>query len=397
MIDLYIRFDGLEYPIPVNPSDITISQAATNTNLDIIGLGKVTRKGEPGLRTLRIKSFFPSPSSRYYNNIPALLYIQFIEKIWKTENTNNKVAWIYSMGGIWTDMVAKQINMYFVIEKFDYTYKGGDFDTEYTLSIKEYKEYGVEVTTKNFTEGLKSARIPSTVKRNLPGFMQDTYPTTSSKTYTTGQDDTLWSVAKTSTGDGSNWNSLYELNKTSIGDNPETIPPNTKLNLPQNWNSPTANTNTDTQEQVAGATSSSEKSQTKQSNSKFSPKQYLKEEVGWDVYTGFRDYKKVYEENQKELENFFSYMAKQNKNWETNKVSIPYKSYNTALTKSQQNYKQAERIYNDNTKTQEEKANALKELKESEINISKRVSSLQWSYYPVLEVMQGKYYKGYTE
>lgn len=383
MITLYIAFDNLLYPIPVNPKDLAINQSASNANIDIIGLGKATRKGDPGLRTLQIKSFFPSPNSRYYNGKSAGAYIEFLNMIWQTDNVDNKVAHIYSEGLKDSEIASNEIDMLFVIEKFEYRYVGGDFDTEYSLSIKEYVPYGVYEIQK-FSEGMQSARAPSTVKANVPGLMQDVQPTTQAKTYTISSGDTLWTIAKRATGDGSNWKALYELNKDAIGTNPNRIYSGTVLTLPENWNSPQAIKNTGTKQKVY--TSGSNKDSGNSNSEKFEKSKKVtgtgsgvksRYAVGGEAERAFEDYSKVYEDNKVEFERFLNQRLKNDKG-EVNQNSIWYKSTNSAYQKSQQNHKQAEKILNDYNTTEKEKAVALRELKTSEIAIANRIGDLQW-------------------
>ncbi|MBX9668803.1 MAG: LysM peptidoglycan-binding domain-containing protein [Candidatus Obscuribacterales bacterium] len=50
--------------------------------------------------------------------------------------------------------------------------------------------------------------------------------------YTIHKGDSLWNIAKQHLGDGSKWQEIYQLNQTSIGQNPDLIYPGTTLNLP---------------------------------------------------------------------------------------------------------------------------------------------------------------------
>ena len=47
MVKILIQFNGRELTIPINPEAITFSKSASNEDIDIIGLGKATRKGDP--------------------------------------------------------------------------------------------------------------------------------------------------------------------------------------------------------------------------------------------------------------------------------------------------------------------------------------------------------------
>lgn len=224
MIKLMIQFNGKQLTIPINPEELEIKRTADNTDIDIIGLGKTTRKGEPGLRQLSIKSFFPAYNSYFYTGVRPKTCVEFIEEIWYTENTNNNVAKIISSG------LPVELNMNFVINDFTYDHKAGEEnDIYYTLNIKEYRAYGVK-TVDTQLSGLASARAaaPTVIPQQVAEV----------KTYMVQSGDCLWNIARASIGDGSRWPELYELNTEVIGNNPSLIYPGQELTLPDGWDIP---------------------------------------------------------------------------------------------------------------------------------------------------------------
>jgi len=176
-VQIMIQFNGKQLTIPINPEEITIERGADNNDIDIIGLGKTTRKGEPSLRKLKINSFFPAQDSYFYTGVKPKTCIEFIEEIWNTENINNNVAKIVTTG------LPKDLNMYFVIDNFAYDHKAGEEeDIYYSLSIKEYRAYGVKIVDVQLS-GLASARTvsPIVVSQDAPS------PEVATKTYTVQQ------------------------------------------------------------------------------------------------------------------------------------------------------------------------------------------------------------------
>lgn len=220
-VQIKIEFNKKVLTIPINPEELNLSRSAENEDIDIIGLGSITRKGHPGLYKLSIESFFPGQNSYFYTGVAPKSCVEFIDEIWKTENTNNNVAKIVTTGLI------KNINMYFVIEDFEWDYKAGEEDDiYYTLQIKEYIPYGVKlVQTKNNkkTKSSKKARTASTSAKSKK------------HTYKVQKGDCLWNIAKAASGKGSNWKELYNLNKKVIGSNPNLIKPGQILTLPDGW------------------------------------------------------------------------------------------------------------------------------------------------------------------
>lgn len=222
-IKIMIQFNGKNLTIPINPEELSISRAADNDNIDIIGLGKATTKGEPGLSSLTIKSFFPGSNSYFYTGVTPTTCINFINEIWETENKNNNVAKLVTLG------LPIDLDMYFVIDDFQYDHRAGEEeDIYYNLKIKKYVPYGVKTVDVQLS-GLAAARATST----SVGVNQAT-----KSTYTVQQNDCLWNITKAACGDGSRWRELYNLNKSIIGSNPNIIKAGYVLTLPEGWTSP---------------------------------------------------------------------------------------------------------------------------------------------------------------
>lgn len=221
-IKLMIQFNGKNLTIPINPEQLTITNSADNEDINIIGLGKATRKGEPGLEKLTIESFFPGAHTYFYTGVTPKTCVNFIKEIWNTENKNNNVAKLVTLG------LPIDLNMYFVIENFEYDHKAGEEeDIYFKLEIKKYVPYGVK-TVKVSLSGLAAARATSTSNSNAAGG--------SLKTYTVVKGDCLWNITRAATGNGARWRELYNINKSVIGSNPNLIYPGQVLTLPSGWN-----------------------------------------------------------------------------------------------------------------------------------------------------------------
>lgn len=221
-IKIMIQFNGKNLTIPINPEQLTITNSADNEDINIIGLGKATRKGEPGLEKLTIESFFPGANTYFYTGVTPKTCVNFIKEIWNTENKNNNVAKLVTLG------LPVDLSMYFVIENFEYDHKAGEEeDIYFKLEIKKYVPYGVK-TVKVSLSGLAAARATSTSNSNSAGG--------SLKTYTVVKGDCLWNITRAAVGSGSRWRELYDINKSVIGSNPNLIYPGQVLTLPSGWN-----------------------------------------------------------------------------------------------------------------------------------------------------------------
>lgn len=221
-----LEFNGKNLTLPLNPEELTLSRTADNETIDIVGIGKATRKGQPGLYSLEIESFFPSDLSYFFNGVKPKKCVDFIDTMWKADAKNNNVGKLVISG------LPKNFSMYFVIEDFDWNYKAGEeTDIYYNLKLKQYKPYGAKIiqikkttTNKNI---VKTNSKPRTTSTNI------SKPKTN--TYTVEKGDCLWNIAKAASGKGSNWPDLYNLNKKVIGGNPNLIYPGQVLTLPEGW------------------------------------------------------------------------------------------------------------------------------------------------------------------
>ena len=223
-VAIKIQFNGKSLTIPINPEELSLSRSADNEDIDIIGIGPVTRKGHPGLYKLSIDSFFPGEKSYFYTGVKPTTCVDFIDTIWKTENNNNNVAKIVTTGLI------KNLNMYFIIEDFEWDYKAGEEDDiYYNLKIKEYVPYGVKTVPWKIVEESKRAALASARSR------ASSTNVSNSNSYKVQKGDCLWNIAKAASGSGSNWKQLYNLNKKVIGSNPNLIKPGQILTLPDGW------------------------------------------------------------------------------------------------------------------------------------------------------------------
>lgn len=225
-VNMIIQFNGKFLTLPINPEKISPARSASNDNIDIIGLGKATRKGEPGLLGFTLESFFPSPNSYFYKGNRPKACIDFINEIWAAENIDNNVARLIITG------LPIPINMWFVINSFEYDHNAGEEeDIYYRLNIKQYRPYGVKLIE---SDALNNTNIRVT----SPSVVSNTGNNSNQITYKVQPGDTLWAITKASTGNGSNWKALYDLNKQVIGSNANLIKPGQVLTLPADWKEP---------------------------------------------------------------------------------------------------------------------------------------------------------------
>lgn len=216
MVNIKIKFNNKILTLPVNPDKLSNERSADNEKVKIIGVGNVIIKHDEGLRNVSIESFFPSSNNDFYTGVMPRTCVDFIDSIWKSE----KIARISTEG------LPINLNMYFVINNFNYDHNAGEEeDIYYNLDITEYKPYGARIINTNAT--MNSAILESPTRVDTKPLIDQTYIVTIG--------DSLIGITKRITGNTDRWTELYRLNSAIIGSNPDLIYPGTKLLLPESW------------------------------------------------------------------------------------------------------------------------------------------------------------------
>ena len=215
MVNIKIQFDRQVLTLPVNPEELSTERSADNEKVKIIGLGNVIIKHEEELKKVSIESFFPSTNSEFYTGVSPKTCVDFINRIWKSDN----------VARITTEGLPINLNMYFVIDEFNYDSKAGEEeDIYYTLNITEYVPYGARYVNMQTTY---TAIASSSSRVNTKPLIN--------QVYVVKQGDSLISITKKITGGTSRWQELYNLNTAVVGNSPNSIYTGAKLVLPESW------------------------------------------------------------------------------------------------------------------------------------------------------------------
>lgn len=216
MVKIKIQFDKKILTLPVNPENLNPEQSAENEEVNVVGLGNITVKGDVGLRKVTIESFFPSNYSEFYTGVSPKSCVEFINRIWKSE----KIARITTEG------LPINLNMYFVINSFNPDSRAGEEDdVYYNLELQEYIPYGARLINMQGTTNL--GILESTNRTDTKALLDQNYIVISG--------DSLMTITKKIVSDTSRWTELYQKNKIIIGNNPNSLTPGTKLVLPESW------------------------------------------------------------------------------------------------------------------------------------------------------------------
>lgn len=181
--------------LPVNPSEIEISETNLNEKVNILNLGEINLIGKRGLVTLSIESFFPGKNSPFAKG----------RKVRDAAEYKNLIKnWKESGKPVRAIIPAAEFNIAMAIDSFTYTIREGTNDIKYKLELSEYRFLNVssirEQNKKIKKNGLKE-RVSSKKKESV---------------YTVKKGDTLFSIAKRILGDGSKFKEIYATNKELI-------------------------------------------------------------------------------------------------------------------------------------------------------------------------------------
>lgn len=200
--------------LPVLPETFKTNNGSSNDSMDITGLGEIIiMQSRPALE-FSFSSFFPAA------RFPGIQVSSLTKPLELVQKIN---SWKASKKPVHLIATACGVDLYCVIEKFNYSEEGGDPGTyQYDITLKEYREITVrqvkvDIPAKEATVEKETARVDNSVQP---------------KTYTVKSGDCLWNIAKKFYGSGSDYTKIYNANKGTIGGNPNLIYPGQVLTLP---------------------------------------------------------------------------------------------------------------------------------------------------------------------
>lgn len=195
-MDVYLSFNNGEEQLrlPVTPSKFTLTERHNNTVLNITNLGEINMIGKKGLASVSLSSFFPAKEYYFctYTGFPKPYECIKMLKKWKDSGRPIRLI-----------ITNTPINYAMTIESLSYGEQDGTRDVYFTIELREYifvkQTKPVEVTT------------PSGAKVTVPATKRESKPIP--KTYKAQPGDTIYSVAKKTTGNMSNSKAIAKTNK----------------------------------------------------------------------------------------------------------------------------------------------------------------------------------------
>lgn len=135
---IFDNYSGTTLALPINPKDLKIPRKNKYEKAEILGEGEIISGGIDQLKEITITSFLPSS-----NKYPFIItkkgfkkpktYIKFFNKAMDSKKPIRLTV---------TDMILDAVDV--VVSNFTYSYVAQDDDIQFSLSLTEYKTYGVK-------------------------------------------------------------------------------------------------------------------------------------------------------------------------------------------------------------------------------------------------------------
>ncbi|PNQ84650.1 LysM peptidoglycan-binding domain-containing protein [Paenibacillus polymyxa] len=203
---------GKKFQFPVNPEEVTISRQKGFDTTTILSYGEFDFPQGEKVKEISFSSFFP----KEYN--PAYCTYEDIPDPQEAMNTLN--GFLLSKSPLRFIITETAVNVPVIVDSHNSTFRGGEYgDVNFDLSLRTWSE--MKVAKKSGT-GSKSVTVNKKPRTDMKE---------KKKTYTVKSGDSLSKIAKLELGDSSQWSRIYQLNKKTIGKNPNAIKPGQKLVL----------------------------------------------------------------------------------------------------------------------------------------------------------------------
>ena len=214
-IIFYFTGNGEIFTLPINPSEVKIERKGQNKEKEVLNLGEINILRTPGLRSLKISSYFPQQESILPNNLNIYNILKAVA-LWEKERKTPE-SYVEFFSKLQADkkplklvITAIGFSMMMAVEKFTFTRKAGEHnDIYFELSLKEWVRYGATKVTVERDANGKVTRIKKTELTNTDaelGFVK-----IPSK-YEVSSGEKIWEIARSLTGDGTNYKGILSSN-----------------------------------------------------------------------------------------------------------------------------------------------------------------------------------------
>lgn len=217
MLEVYIQEveGGDILQLPMAPDRIQVSTATTFLSYDIMNVGEHRIPRGEELTGFKWTAILPGEGRKDAPYVqawqdPSAIVNKF--SMWKNKGKKLKLT------------VSKTpINHAVFLVSVQYDFSGGMGDIEYTVEFCVAKEVIVGTEDDAAEQDSAGAGVKTTAPATQPP---------AATTYTVKSGDSLWKIAQNTLGDGSRWREIYDMNKDTVGSNPNLIYPGQVYNLP---------------------------------------------------------------------------------------------------------------------------------------------------------------------
>jgi len=217
VLEIYIQEveGGDTLQLPMGPDRIQVSAATSFLSYDIMNVGehKIPRGEE--LTDFKWSGILPGEGRKeapYVQVWKDAAAIQEKFPVWRNQGKKLKLT-----------VPGTPINHAVFLASYQCDYSGGMGDIEYTIEFCVAKEVIVGTEDDATEQDSSGAGVKTTAPATQPP---------AATTYTVKSGDSLWKIAQNTLGDGNRWREIYELNKDTVGSNPNLIYPGQVYNLP---------------------------------------------------------------------------------------------------------------------------------------------------------------------
>lgn len=136
-VQFYLEIEGKRYILPVNPSEIKLSENTSNHTAEVVKLGEVNQLGLKALTDFSFSSFFPNDLKKGYVNPKCTkMKPQAWVKTIQDARKNNRRVRVIATG--------LSINILTAIESFEWGYQDSSLDVYFLINFKEYRDYSAK-------------------------------------------------------------------------------------------------------------------------------------------------------------------------------------------------------------------------------------------------------------
>lgn len=208
---------GERFTFPVNPEEVTISRQKGYDTTTILSYGEFDFAQGDKVKEISFASFFPKTYDESYCH-------GYERDLPDPQTAMNKLNGFLTLKTPLRFIISETaVNVPVFVASHQSTFRGGEpGDVHFDLSLRTWREMKVAKLA-----GSGTGQASSVVNKKPRVDMKQ-----KSKTYTVKPGDSLSKIAKLELGNSSGWQSIYQLNKKVIGNNPNALKPGQKLVLP---------------------------------------------------------------------------------------------------------------------------------------------------------------------